>query len=128
LVALLETALSFKKIVLQKGMGEFFSSMTIVLKHESFKWEIVNMYGPVQLEREADFQVELSIKNASMTEPFIMGADFNMIRFFWEKSSDNINEPWMDAFNDSQGKIGSTRCLTPFGTWWRHRPALVGLN
>jgi hypothetical protein len=35
-----------------------------------------------------------------MCEPFIMGGDFNMIRFTWEKSSGNTNQVWMDAFND----------------------------
>jgi hypothetical protein len=70
----------------------------------------------MQLERDADFQVELSQKNASMTEPFILGEDFNIIRFSWEKSSDNINETWVDAFNDSQGKIGSTGLVHGAGT------------
>jgi hypothetical protein len=35
-----------------------------------------------------------------MSEPFVMGGDFNMIRFPWEKSTDNINQVWMDAFNE----------------------------
>jgi endonuclease/exonuclease/phosphatase family metal-dependent hydrolase len=29
-----------------------------------------------------------------------MGGDFNMIRFSWEKSSDNINHTWIDLFNN----------------------------
>jgi endonuclease/exonuclease/phosphatase family metal-dependent hydrolase len=32
--------------------------------------------------------------------PFIIGGDFNMIRFTWEKSSGNVTQMWMDAFND----------------------------
>jgi hypothetical protein len=33
-------------------------------------------------------------------DPFIVGGDFNLIRFGWEKSSDNIHPSWMGAFND----------------------------
>jgi endonuclease/exonuclease/phosphatase family metal-dependent hydrolase len=35
-----------------------------------------------------------------MEDPFILGGDFNMIRFPWEKSSGNINHFWMNAFNE----------------------------
>jgi endonuclease/exonuclease/phosphatase family metal-dependent hydrolase len=35
-----------------------------------------------------------------MSDPFIIGGDFNLIRFEWEKSSDNTHHVWMDAFND----------------------------
>lgn len=34
-----------------------------------------------------------------MTCPFILGGDFNMIRYAWEKSSDNIDQVWMNAFS-----------------------------
>jgi hypothetical protein len=35
-----------------------------------------------------------------MTDPFIIGGCFNLIRFEWEKSSDNVHHTWMEAFND----------------------------
>jgi hypothetical protein len=78
----------------------FFSSMLISSNLDKFKWEVVNVYGPVQLERKTDFLNELTQKVSSMCEPFIIGGDFNMIRFTWEKSSGNTNQVWMDAFND----------------------------
>jgi hypothetical protein len=34
-----------------------------------------------------------------MEEPFIIGGDFNMIRFAWDKSTNNINQTWMNNFN-----------------------------
>jgi hypothetical protein len=45
-----------------KDRGEFFTSMKIVTKQENFKWEVVNVYGPVQLERKAAFLAELGKK------------------------------------------------------------------
>jgi exonuclease III len=86
--------------MLCKDRGEFFSSMLVSSKQDEYKWEIINVYGPVQLERKKDFLGELSRKISSMSEPFVMGGDFNMIRFPWEKSTDNINQVWMDAFNE----------------------------
>jgi hypothetical protein len=29
----------------------------------------------------------------------MMGGDFNLIRYAWEKSSNNINQFWLDSFN-----------------------------
>jgi exonuclease III len=48
--------------VIGKDIGEFFTSMKIVTKHDNFKWEVVNVYGPVQLERKATFLAELGKK------------------------------------------------------------------
>jgi hypothetical protein len=87
-------------IVMSKDSGEFFSSMKIISKQYGFKWEVVNVYGPVQIERKANFLEELSQKISSMEDPFIMGGGFNMIRYAWEKSSGNVNQLWMNAFND----------------------------
>jgi exonuclease III len=86
--------------VLNKDKEEFYSSILVSSRQDKFKWEIVNVYGPVQLERKKDFLNELTIKISNMREPFVMGGDFNMIRFPWEKSSDNVNHVWMDAFNE----------------------------
>jgi hypothetical protein len=36
-----------------------------------------------------------------MDDPFIIREDFNnMIRFAWEKSTDNVNQTWMHNFNE----------------------------
>jgi uncharacterized OB-fold protein len=84
--------------VLSKDKGEFFSSMKIASRKDGFKWEIVNVYGPVQMEKKSAFLSELN-KKLDMEEPFIIGGDFNMIRFAWEKSTNNINQTWMNNFN-----------------------------
>jgi hypothetical protein len=73
--------------------------MKVKGRQESFKWEVVNVYGPVQNDRKAGFLEELSKKISSMEDPFIIAGDFNMIRFPWKKSNDNVNHLWMDNFN-----------------------------
>jgi exonuclease III len=93
--------------VVEKDMVAFFTSMNIVSRKDKFQWEIINVYGPVQNERKLEFLSELSQKIASMTDPFIIGGDFNMIRFEWEKSSDNVNHTWRDAFTTLLGITGS---------------------
>jgi endonuclease/exonuclease/phosphatase family metal-dependent hydrolase len=87
-------------VVVDKDCGEFFSSMKIVLKQDDFRWEIVNIYGPVQIERKANFLQKLNQKISNMENPFIMGGDFNLLRFTWEKSTGNVNQFWMSPFND----------------------------
>lgn len=70
--------------VLSKDRGEFFSSMKITSRQDNAEWEVVNVYGPLQLERKAEFLTELGQKIATMNEHFIIGGDFNLIRFSWE--------------------------------------------
>jgi hypothetical protein len=48
--------------VLNKDKGDFFSSMLISSNLDKFKWGVVNVYGPVQLERKTDFLNELTQK------------------------------------------------------------------
>jgi hypothetical protein len=58
--------------------------MKIETKADKFTWEVVNIYGPVQTDRKAGFLLELSQKIMNMSWPFLLGGDFNMIRFPWE--------------------------------------------
>lgn len=39
-------------IVLGKDREEFFTSLKLMSRQDKFKWEITNVYGPVQLERK----------------------------------------------------------------------------
>jgi hypothetical protein len=66
--------------ILGKDKGECFSSMKIMTRQEIFKWEVINVYGPVQVERKIAFLEELSQKITSLEDPFIIGEDSNMIR------------------------------------------------
>jgi hypothetical protein len=59
--------------VVGKDSGDFFSSMTVIYKEDNFKWEIINVYGPVQIERKPDFIQELSHKLTSISWPYMVG-------------------------------------------------------
>jgi hypothetical protein len=93
-------------IILGRDKGEFFTSMKVKVRQENYKWKVVNVYGLVQIERKVDFLEEFTTKISSMEDPFIIGGDFNMIRFYWEKSTDNVNQLWMDNFNNFIRDIG----------------------
>jgi exonuclease III len=85
--------------ILSKDKGDFFTSMKLVSKLDKFIWEIVNVYGPVQTDRKQHFLDELTQKITDMTDPFIIGGDFDLIGFIWEKSSENTDQQWMNKFN-----------------------------
>jgi hypothetical protein len=85
--------------VVGKDHGSFFSSLVLVSREDNFKWELINVYGPVQNERKLEFIQEMNQKISDISWPVVVGGDLNMIRYAWEKSSDNINHFWMDTFN-----------------------------
>jgi hypothetical protein len=59
--------------VVGKDRGEFFSGLTMVSREDNFKWELINVYGPVQTERKPDFIQELNQKLTNITWPCIIG-------------------------------------------------------
>jgi exonuclease III len=68
-------------IILGRDKGEFFTSMKVKGRQENYKWEVINVYGPVQIERKTAFLEELTKKISNTQDPFIIGGDFNMFRF-----------------------------------------------
>lgn len=85
--------------VKEMDLGEFFLSMVLKNRRDGKEWGIINIYGPVQGEKKDDFLREILGKSNSMQIPFMMGGDFNMIRFPDEKSNGNIHKRWADKFN-----------------------------
>lgn len=79
--------------------GEFYARMEITNQKDGFRWELINVYGPVQIERNGLFLQELYRKIEETRLPIMMGGDFNLIRFAHEKPTDNVNLPWMEIFN-----------------------------
>jgi exonuclease III len=67
--------------VVMKDRGEFFSILGVISRENNFQWEIINVYGPVQIERKSAFLHELTQKMLSVSWPILMGGDFNLIRF-----------------------------------------------
>ena len=73
--------------------------MIIVNRDDRLKCEVINVYGLVQFEKKHSFLAELHLKVSNLEWPFMVGRDFNLIMFAWEKSSDHVDQEWMDAFN-----------------------------
>jgi exonuclease III len=70
--------------MISRDRGEFYSSMKITSRQDMAEWEVVNVYGPIQIERKVDFLTEMGQKITTMGDHFIIGGDFNLIRFPWE--------------------------------------------
>jgi hypothetical protein len=59
--------------VVGKDRGVFFSSMMVISIEDNFKWELINVYGPVQIERKSNFIQELNCKLTSISWPCLVG-------------------------------------------------------
>lgn len=59
--------------VIEMDSGEFFSSIKIENRGDKLQWEVINMYGPVQLKTKAAFLQELSQNITEMECPFLIG-------------------------------------------------------
>jgi hypothetical protein len=68
--------------VISKDKGELFTSMKISSRHDKIEWEVVNVYGPVQIKRKADFLADLGRKIVDMGVTFYNRGifQFNKIR------------------------------------------------
>jgi len=64
-----------------------------------FVWDVINVYGPVQLEFKADFLRELMEEILSLQNPLIVGGDFNLVRDCSEKSNGVVNRSLVQIFN-----------------------------
>lgn len=79
--------------------GVFFSSIKAKSRQDNLEWEVINVYGPVQNERKVEFIEELTTKINNLQCSFILGGDFNLIRYASEKSSQHAHQSKMDLFN-----------------------------
>lgn len=79
--------------------GSHFQSMLLINKEDNFKWQLINVYGPVKESMKQNFleEIEVVVKNSDV--PILIGGDFNIVRRVEEKSTGNVNTHWMNAFN-----------------------------
>jgi len=71
---------SFKK-------GDYILQMNLWDKEIRMKWNLMIVYGAVQEEHKIYFLTELSRFCDVSSEPYLVGDDFNIIRYIKEKSS-----------------------------------------
>jgi exonuclease III len=86
-------------VVEHKEQGDFFVSSVICELKTDRRWDIINVYGPVQYNRKDEFLAEITEKVMRSRFPVCLGGDFNIIRYEKEKSSGVIHRTLMYKFN-----------------------------
>jgi exonuclease III len=79
--------------------GDFFIRFKLRLKEVDFKFNLISVYGPAQLDLKSKFLSELVRVCSKETIPIIIGGDFNIIRRPEEKNNENFNDRWPFLFN-----------------------------
>jgi len=77
----------------------FFIKFKLRHKEDDFKFFLLSIYGPAQLEHKSLFLSELVRVCSNETLPIIMGGDFNIIRSPSEKNNANYSDRWPFLFN-----------------------------
>ena len=85
--------------VLDVTDGDFYIKMHIRNKSDNFIWSLVAVYGPAQVEHKSDFLREMVNLVKDNPHPFIIGGDFNLLRFSFEKSRGRFDNRWPLLFN-----------------------------
>ena len=70
---MLMRASSESVLIMNSDQGVFFHSLVVKSLADDFIWELINVYGPVQSDRKADFLAELKAKIQSSNNPLIVG-------------------------------------------------------
>ena len=79
--------------------GDFFIRFMLRHKEDDFKFNLISVYGPAQVDFKSQFLSELVRVCSKETLPVIIGGDFNIIRRPDEKNNDNYNDRWPFLFN-----------------------------
>ena len=57
------------------------------------------VYGAAHDENKPEFIAEMSSMCHKTTIPYLVGGDFNLVRYSSDKSNGSINHRWADNFN-----------------------------
>ncbi|PVH35203.1 hypothetical protein PAHAL_7G126000 [Panicum hallii] len=79
--------------------GDFYVKFLLRNKSDGFKWTLVCVYGPAQENLKEQFLAELVNMASRVTEPLLIGGDFNLLRKSSEKNKNNFNPRWPFLFN-----------------------------
>jgi hypothetical protein len=85
--------------VLACSDGDFHVKLHIRNKSDNFIWSLVAVYGAAQEEFKADFLREMVNLARDNPYPIIIGGDFNLLRFPFEKSKGQFDDNWPFLFN-----------------------------
>jgi hypothetical protein len=60
--------------------GDFFVKFTLCNKSDCFKWALLVVYGPAQMDKKERFLAELVSLGSHESLPLVRGGDFNILR------------------------------------------------
>jgi hypothetical protein len=63
------------------------------------KWCVLNVYGSAEEDKKEDFLREMASYCAKWKDPYIVGGDFNILRFSHEKNKVFVPNRFSDMFN-----------------------------
>ena len=61
-------------------------------KTKKIKWNFLNVYGAPHEEDKPEFLTELAMMCSKNSDPYIIGGDFNLVRFSTEKNKAGIHK------------------------------------
>jgi exonuclease III len=79
--------------------GDFLIRFKVRHKRDDFKFNLISVYGPVQLDLKSNFLSELVRVCSKEALPIVIGGDFNIIHSLDEKNNNNYNDRWPFLFN-----------------------------
>ena len=79
--------------------GEYMLQMNLWDKKERSKWNLIVVYGAAQNDRKDSFLSELASFCSRNKDPFLIGGDFNIIRFPSEKNKPSTISKFTNTFN-----------------------------
>jgi exonuclease III len=82
-----------------RTQGDFILMHRVWDKRLEVKWCIMNVYGAAQEEQREDFLRELASFCFGCRDPYIVGGDFDVLRFSFEKNKVFTPNRFSDMFN-----------------------------
>jgi hypothetical protein len=79
--------------------GDFFICFKLRHKEYDFKFNLIYVYGPTQMDLKSQFLSEVVRVCSKDALPTVIGGDFNIIHRPDEKNNDNYNDRWPFMFN-----------------------------
>jgi hypothetical protein len=79
--------------------GDFFIRFKVRHREDDFKFNLISVYGPAQMDQKSHFLSEVVRVCSKEALPIVIGGDFNIIRRPDEKNNDNYNDRWPFMFN-----------------------------
>jgi len=82
------------------NLGEHFLGVDIRQRNNNFRWRLLVVYGPANHELSRGFLTELDSTIKVFPLPFLVGGDFNLIRYLSDNSNNRGDRNLIGAFND----------------------------